>query len=93
MIKYARGGYAADAPLSFWQSPLSPVGDALGVVVRVGVLVKDARDYLVEQHSLSFTSLVVVGFASLLAISVLFALFIVALLSCCESATDKDKTE
>lgn len=84
LITYARGGYAAEAPLSFWQSPLSLFGDAIGLVTLAGFYVTQARDWLLTS-GWPFPVVVLFGIGALLAVSVALSLLTVW----CMSLTEK----
>jgi len=84
LVKFARGGYAHVEPLSFWQSPLSLVGDAVGLVTRLGLWITQTRDWLLTS-GYPFPLVVVFGIGALLLVALALSLLTV----CCMSLFEK----
>ena len=89
LVAYARGGYAADAPLSFWQSPLSLFGDAIGLVTLTGYYITQARDWLLNS-GYPFPLVVLMGIGALLAVSIVLSLLTVWCMSLTEGKRKRD---
>jgi len=84
LAAFSRGGFASVAPLSFWKSPLSVIGEVVGFVVWVGTLVLDAKDYLLASN-VPMVLVVAYGIGALLALSLVLSLITV----CCVSLFDR----
>lgn len=89
ILAFARGGYASLPPLSFWQSPVSLVGDAIGLVTTAGLYVTVARDWLLASEY-PFPVVVLAGIASLLAVALALSLVTVWCLSLFDAKPKRD---
>lgn len=89
ILAFARGGYASVAPLSFWQSPVSLVGDAIGLVTTAGYYVTVARDWLLTT-GYPFPVVVLAGIAALLTVSIVLSLITVWCLSLFDAKPKRD---
>jgi hypothetical protein len=89
ILAFARGGYASLPPLSFWQSPVSLVGDAIGLVTTAGFYVTVARDWLLASEY-PFPVVVLAGIAALLAVALLLSLVTVWCLSIFDAKPKRD---